>query len=86
VKAVFPDFDSLGPADLDISALHATLPGIELYASSTPREARDRIAGSEILIVNKVRLDRELLAANPALRLVCLAATGSDNIDLQAAR
>ncbi|MCL4780876.1 MAG: D-2-hydroxyacid dehydrogenase [Gammaproteobacteria bacterium] len=86
MKAVFPDFDSLGPADLDISALHATLPGIELYASSTPREARDRIAGSEILIVNKVRLDRELLAANPALRLVCLAATGSDNIDLQAAR
>jgi glycerate dehydrogenase len=86
VKAVFPDFDSLGPADLDISALHATLPGIELFASSTPREARDRIAGSEILIVNKVRLDRELLTANPALRLVCLAATGSDNIDLQAAR
>lgn len=86
MKAVFPDFDSLGPADLDISALHATLPGIELFASSTPREARDRIAGSEILIVNKVRLDRELLTANPALRLVCLAATGSDNIDLQAAR
>ena len=86
MKAVFPDFDSLGPADLDISALHATLPGIELFASSTPREARDRIAGCEILIVNKVHLDRELLAANPALRLVCLAATGSDNIDLQAAR
>lgn len=86
MKAVFPDFDSLGPADLDLSALHQTLPGIRLFASSTPREARERIAGCEILIVNKVHLDRILLTANPALRLVCLAATGSDNIDLQAAR
>jgi glycerate dehydrogenase len=86
MKAVFPDFDSLGPADLDLSALHQTLPGIRLFASSTPDEARERIAGCEILIVNKVQLDRSLLSANPALRLVCLAATGSDNIDLRAVR
>jgi glycerate dehydrogenase len=86
MKAGFPDFGSLGPADLDLSALHQTLPGIRLFASSTPDEARERIAGCEIVIVNKVQLDRKLLGANPALRLICLAATGSDNIDLQAAR
>ncbi len=86
MKAVFLDFDSLGPADLDLSALHATLPQIELHASSKPEEVRSRIAGREILIVNKVQVDRELLTANPSLRLVCLAATGSDNIDLGAAR
>lgn len=86
MKAVFPDFDSLGPADLNLSGLHETLPGIRLFASSTPDEARERIAGCEILIVNKVQLDRSLLSENPALRLICLAATGSDNIDLQAAR
>ncbi|MCL4792568.1 MAG: D-2-hydroxyacid dehydrogenase [Gammaproteobacteria bacterium] len=86
MKAVFPDFDSIGPADLDLSALHATLPEIRLFGSSTAAEVRERIAGCEILIVNKVHLDRKLLAANPSLRLVCLAATGSDNIDLHAAR
>lgn len=86
MKAVFPDFDSLGPADLDLSALRAILPQIELYASSTAGEVRSRIGGCEILIVNKVHLDRELLTANSSLRLVCLAATGSDNIDLDAAR
>jgi glycerate dehydrogenase len=86
MKAVFPDFDSLGPADLDLSGLHQALPGIRLFASSTPEEVAERIAGCEILIVNKVQMDRELLAANPALKLICLAATGSDNIDLQAAR
>jgi glycerate dehydrogenase len=86
MKAVFPDFDSLGPADLDLSGLHQALPGIRLFASSTPEEVAERIAGCEILIVNKVQVDRELLTANPALKLICLAATGSDNIDLQAAR
>lgn len=86
MKAVFPDFDSIGPVDLDLSALHATLPDIELFASTTPDQVHDRIAGCEILIVNKVHLGRELLAGNPSLRLVCLAATGSDNIDLRAAR
>jgi glycerate dehydrogenase len=86
MKAAFPDFDSLGPVDLDLSTLHSTLPEIKLFASSTPGEVPERIAGCEILIVNKVHLDRDLLAANPSLRLVCLAATGSDNIDLGAAR
>ena len=86
MKAVFLDFDSIGPVDLDLSALHTTLPEIELFASSAPDEVAERIAGCELLIVNKVHLGRELLAANPSLRLVCLAATGSDNIDLAAAR
>ncbi len=86
MKAAFPDFDSLGPSDLDLAALRSTLPEIELYASSTHEEVGSRIAGCEILIVNKVQLDRALLAANPSLRLVCLAATGSDNVDLGAAR
>lgn len=86
MKSAFLDFDSLGPADIDTSALLATLPGIELYASSTGSEVDDRIAGCGILLVNKVRLDRARLASVPGLRLVVLAATGTDNVDLAAAR
>jgi len=86
VKAAFLDFDSLGPADIDTSALRATLPDIALYASSTDADVNARLAGCEILVVNKVDLDRERLAAAPGLRLVALAATGTDNVDLAAAR
>lgn len=86
MKAAFLDFDSLGPADIDTSALRATLPGIALYGSSAADEIDSRIAGCEILLVNKVRLDRARLAAVPTLRLVVLAATGTDNVDLIAAR
>ncbi len=86
MKAAFLDFDALGPSDIDTSALRATLPGIELYGSSTDYEINARIGGCEILLVNKVRLDRTRLAAVPTLRLIVLAATGTDNVDLVAAR
>lgn len=86
MKAAFLDFGSLGPADIDTSALLATLPEIALYPSSTDEEVDARAAGCEVLLVNKVRLDRSRLEALPALRLACLAATGTDNVDLTAAR
>ena len=86
MKSAFLDFDSLGPADIDASALKVTLPGIALYPASKDPEIDTRIAGCEILLVNKVRLDRGRLASVPKLRLVALAATGTDNIDLAAAR
>lgn len=86
VKAAFLDFDAIGPADIDTSALVATLPGIELYGSTTEQQIDGRIADCEILLVNKVRLDRPRLAAVPSLRLIVLAATGTDNVDLVAAR
>ena len=86
VKAAFLDFDSLGPADIDTAALLELLPGIMLYGSSTDNEIDGRLAGCAIVLVNKVRFDRARLAAAPALRLIVLAATGTDNVDLNAAR
>jgi len=86
VKAAFLDFDSLGPADIDTAALTATLPGIALHPWTAPEDLAARIADRQVLLVNKVRLDRETLRLAPALRLVCLAATGTDNVDLAAAR
>jgi len=86
VKAAFLDFDSLGPADIDTAALLSTLPGIALYPFTADDEVDSRAAGCEVLLVNKVRLSRARLESLPALRLVCLAATGTDNVDLAAAR
>ena len=86
MKAAFLDFDSLGPADIDTSALLATLPDIALYPASTGPEIDARATGCQILLVNKIRLDRARIEALPTLRLVCLAATGTDNVDLAAAR
>jgi len=47
-------------------------------------EVTARIADADIVVVNKVRLTAEMLAQAPRLKLIAVAATGTDNIDLQA--
>ena len=81
MKIVFLDAATLGDTPLTpISALGELV----CYEKSTPEEALLRVGDCEVLIVNKVRVTRPLLDAAPSLRLVCEAATGVNNIDLDA--
>lgn len=57
---------------------------LALYGRTAPYEVAQRIADADIVIVNKVRLTAQALQTAPRLRLVAVAATGTDNIDLQA--
>jgi glycerate dehydrogenase len=82
---VFLDLDSLDRDDLDLSALHTTLPAWRLYGSTAPAEVHERIAEAEVVVSNKVVLDEAALAAAPRLRLIAVAATGTNNVDLAAA-
>lgn len=86
MRAVFLDFDTVGPGDIDTEPLLRYLPDLELYAHTPAGQVGERIAGAEVLLLNKVRLDAAILSAATDLRLVCLAATGTDNVDLVAAR
>ncbi len=49
-------------------------------------EVGERLAGATIAIVNKLQLDAGLIAALPALRMIAVAATGTNNVDLDACR
>jgi glycerate dehydrogenase len=85
VRAVFLDFGSLGPDDIDATPLTQLLPELTLHPATAPHEVEARVRDAEIVFVNKVRIGRSLIAACPQLRLICLAATGTDNVDLAAA-
>ena len=81
MKIVYLDAATMGDTPLDdISALGELV----CYDNSTYEEALDRVSDCEVLIINKVKVDRELLSNAPALKLVCEAATGVNNIDLEA--
>ncbi|WP_349295176.1 D-2-hydroxyacid dehydrogenase (plasmid) [Thioclava sp. 'Guangxiensis'] len=56
------------------------------YDRTRPEEVTSRLAGAMIAITNKVRITAEVLAACPELKLVAIAATGFDCVDLEAAR
>lgn len=82
MKIVYLDASTLGDTQMDeIRALGEYVS----YPMCTREEALERVSDSEVLIVNKVRVDEELLAAAPKLKLICEAATGVNNIDLEAA-
>lgn len=85
MRAVFLDFDTVGPGDIDIAPLLRHLPDLELYSHTPAEQVAERIADAEVALINKIKLDAGILAGAGDLRLVCLAATGTDNVDLVAA-
>ena len=82
MKIVFLDASTMGDTSLDEIA---ALGELVCYATSTREEALERVNDCEVLIINKVRVDAGLISAAPALKLICEAATGVNNIDLEAA-
>ncbi|NND55181.1 MAG: glycerate dehydrogenase [Gammaproteobacteria bacterium] len=86
MHAVFLDHDTLQLTDLDTSEIDATVDDVTYWPDSAPEEISERIAAAEVVVVNKAKLDREQLTAAKQLRLICLIATGADNIDLVAAK
>lgn len=79
---VFLDQYSLGDADLTRLRALGNYIG---YDRTTPGEVAERCIDADIVIANKVLLPAEVIAALPRLRLICIAATGMNNVDLDAA-
>jgi glycerate dehydrogenase len=86
MQAAFLDFATLGLGDIDPAPLTRLLPAIRLFDDTPSAALASRLADAGIVIVNKIALDRDALALAPRLQLVCLAATGTDNVALDVAR
>jgi glycerate dehydrogenase len=84
-RAVFLDHASLDLGDLDLSPLHACFTELTLHSQTASDEVIERLQGMQVAISNKVPLDAEVFAACPELKLILVAATGTNPIDLNAA-
>ena len=67
--------------DLDLSSF-SSLGSITVYATTSPKEMLLRTADADVLVLNKVKCNRETLKNAKRLKLICVAATGYDNIDV----
>jgi glycerate dehydrogenase len=85
MKAVLLDWDTMGPG-LDITELQALLPDLEIFGDTEDDEAAERIGKAAIVLGNKVRLNRGIFETCRDLRFIGLTATGTDNVELAAAR
>ena len=57
-----------------------------VYQRTTPEQVLQHLQGAQIAITNKVKIRREHLQQLPSLKLIQLTATGTDNIDKEAAQ
>lgn len=84
MKITVLDAVTLG-ADLDLSPL-STVGEVTVYNSTAPDEVADRVRDTDVIVLNKVKLNRANLSSAKNLKLICIAATGYDNIDLEYCR
>ncbi|WP_027857033.1 2-hydroxyacid dehydrogenase [Marinobacterium jannaschii] len=83
MKAVILDLESL--EDLDLSAISSQFDQLDSWMATTAEELPQRLAGYDVVITNKVKISAEAIQQASNLKLICVVATGTNNIDLQAA-
>ncbi len=81
MKIVVLDAATLGD-DIELSALES-FGLVEIYQTTDAENVAKRIADCDVVIINKVKLYSENLAYAKNLKLICVAATGFDNIDIK---
>ncbi len=84
LTVVVLDASTLGD-DLDLSPLEK-LGNVKVYQTSTPDQISERIADADILMQNKAKLTFNALSRAKKLKVICEAATGFDNIDVEYCR
>ncbi|EIC22836.1 2-hydroxyacid dehydrogenase [Thiorhodovibrio frisius] len=85
LSGVMLDVATIDQGDLDLSALDRVCSHWRHHPHTKPTEVLERIGKAQIAVTNKVVLDRAVLERASDLRLICIAATGTNNVDLVAA-
>lgn len=84
MKTVFLDTEGLN--DLSFEKLRKECSSFQQYSQTPPEKVIERIKDAELVILNKVKINRNHLQQCPSLKLICLVATGTDVVDVKAAK
>ena len=79
MNIVLLDADTIG-RDIDLSIFNK-LGNVRIYGFSTDDEMRDRVADADVIILNKMKANAYTLSKASRLKLVCVTATGTNNLD-----
>ena len=79
LRIVVLDRDTLG-ADLPLDAL-MPLGEVTVYGLTPPELVEERITGADVVVINKIKMNASNLSRVECVKLICLAATGYDNVD-----
>lgn len=83
-KIVVLDADSLG-AGIDLTQLSPLATHVEIHSETVKEHVAVRIVDADVVITNKVPIDSACIKQAACLKLICVAATGVNNVDISAA-
>ena len=85
-RGVFLDLRSMHNGDLDLTRLQQCLPEWKLFDDTLEDQVLKRVGDANVVVSNKAPLNAATIHHASQLRLICVAATGYNNVDLQAAK
>ena len=86
MKGVFLDLDTVSyKDDVDLAPLRKALSVLRVFHVTVPENIVEHVDDAEVVLANKVRFTAETLKQFKTVRLICVAATGTDNVDLTTA-
>ncbi|MBL8498353.1 2-hydroxyacid dehydrogenase [Nitrosomonas sp. JL21] len=85
MRAVFLDFGSVTRGDMDCGSMERAISPWQYFDDSSEQDVLERIQSADVAVSNKVYIGHEAIVAAKHLKLICVAATGYNNIDLAAA-
>jgi glycerate dehydrogenase len=80
MNIVFLDKSTVG--DLTNLSRLATFGKVKFFETTSYNETTERTKDADVVITNKVLIDKNIMDASPKLKLICIAATGMNNVDL----
>lgn len=85
MRAVFLDRQTFSN-NIDLSSISSVVNTLECYQTTTEHQILARCQNADIILTNKVVLTKTILAQLPNLKLICIMATGINNVDIKAAK
>ena len=77
--------DTLTFGESDLSGFDG-LGEVTVYQTTSVQEIEQRVKDANVIVTNKVVITQELMKKTPSLKLICVAATGTNNVNLEAAK
>lgn len=77
--------DALTFGETDLSGFDP-LGDVEIFKTTSSEQTQERITNSDVVVTNKVIITDAHMSNTPSLKLICVAATGMNNVDLEAAK
>ena len=77
--------DALTFGETDLSSFDS-LGNVKIYKTTSPQQIQERITNADVIVTNKVVITDAHMKDTPSLKLICVAATGMNNVDLDSAK